>query len=240
MLAPLAMSSPSRRITTSPSLSRPFAAWVAGLALAMLGFGTYGAVQPLMPAAAATIAPQTEDIVLAEFTAPAPASASAADLPKETPPEPEVEIPPVAEIAPPLSPPEVPELLAPPPPEAAPPAPTMKPKAESPTPARRVASTPAATKGEAASDGPAVLTSPGAGRFPPPSYPAAARATRQQGTVQLRIVVEATGVPSSVEILASSGFAALDSAAVDQVRRRWRWAAGGTRLYHLPLKFEIK
>jgi periplasmic protein TonB len=57
---------------------------------------------------------------------------------------------------------------------------------------------------------------------PPPAYPAVARRAGQQGKVVLRVLVNASGSPDSVEIRSSSGFDRLDDAALDAVRR-WRF-----------------
>ncbi|HZC44870.1 MAG TPA: energy transducer TonB, partial [Candidatus Acidoferrum sp.] len=58
---------------------------------------------------------------------------------------------------------------------------------------------------------------------PPPTYPAIARRREQQGTVTLRVLVEADGSVSRAEISESSGFDQLDEAALDTVRSRWRF-----------------
>jgi len=58
---------------------------------------------------------------------------------------------------------------------------------------------------------------------PPPSYPIAALRAGEQGTVTLRVQVDADGRPSSVSIERSSGSRALDSAARQQVLRHWRF-----------------
>lgn len=58
---------------------------------------------------------------------------------------------------------------------------------------------------------------------PPPSYPIAAIRAGEQGTVLLRVQVDAAGKPSNVVIERSSGSRALDSAARQQVLRHWRF-----------------
>jgi len=57
---------------------------------------------------------------------------------------------------------------------------------------------------------------------PPPVYPALARRLGEQGRVMLRVLVRADGTPVEVEIDRSSGFARLDRAALDAVRK-WRF-----------------
>jgi len=61
------------------------------------------------------------------------------------------------------------------------------------------------------------------GKNPPPIYPAIARRHAQQGTVTLRVLVAIDGVVARAEIAESSGFDALDEAALETVRRRWRF-----------------
>jgi protein TonB len=58
---------------------------------------------------------------------------------------------------------------------------------------------------------------------PPPAYPIAALRNHEQGTVMLRVRVEADGKASSVVIERSSGSRALDTAARQQVLRHWRF-----------------
>jgi protein TonB len=77
-------------------------------------------------------------------------------------------------------------------------------------------------------------------RFPSPNYPAAARANKEQGTVKLLVVVEATGIPSSVSVQSSSGSSALDNAARDHISRRWRWPAGEVRRFLVPVRFVLQ
>jgi periplasmic protein TonB len=57
-----------------------------------------------------------------------------------------------------------------------------------------------------------------------PVYPSAARRDGEEGTVRLRILVDERGRPTDVQVAQSSGFARLDQAAVDAVRR-WRFEA---------------
>jgi protein TonB len=58
---------------------------------------------------------------------------------------------------------------------------------------------------------------------PPPTYPAAARRRQQQGTVTVRVLVGADGSVERAEVAESSGFDALDDAALETVRSRWRF-----------------
>jgi periplasmic protein TonB len=61
------------------------------------------------------------------------------------------------------------------------------------------------------------------GKNPPPTYPAIARRRAQQGTVTIRVLVDVEGVVQRAEIAESSGFDVLDDAAIETVRRRWRF-----------------
>jgi len=58
---------------------------------------------------------------------------------------------------------------------------------------------------------------------PPPTYPALARRREQQGTVTVRVLVGADGAVERAELAESSGFDALDDAALQTVRSRWRF-----------------
>ena len=99
---------------------------------------------------------------------------------------------------------EQPQLVetAPPPPPAAVPAPA----------------TDAAPVATAAGDRP----QPIADQSPPPSYPPAALRNGVEGSVVVRVDVDATGVPFNVTIVQRSGSRDLDRAATDAVRR-WRF-----------------
>lgn len=80
---------------------------------------------------------------------------------------------------------------------------------------------------------------------PPPLYPASSKRLGESGLVMLRVHVSAQGVPESIEIERSCGYARLDRAALDAVRK-WRFvpatqgeqAVPATVL--VPLNFELK
>lgn len=59
-------------------------------------------------------------------------------------------------------------------------------------------------------------------RNPPPDYPSAAKRRRQEGQVMLMVAVNASGAPTDVRVISSSGFELLDSAARDAVQR-WQF-----------------
>ncbi len=52
-----------------------------------------------------------------------------------------------------------------------------------------------------------------------PVYPQSARSRRQQGQVIVRVVISSVGQPISIDLQQTSGFDALDRAAIDAVRR---------------------
>ncbi len=57
---------------------------------------------------------------------------------------------------------------------------------------------------------------------PAPAYPPLARRMGEEGRVMLRVYVEASGLPSKVEIRTSSGSERLDQAAMEAVKR-WKF-----------------
>ncbi len=57
---------------------------------------------------------------------------------------------------------------------------------------------------------------------PAPTYPASAKRMGEEGKVFLRVYVEASGIPSKVEVRTSSGSDRLDQAALEAVRR-WKF-----------------
>lgn len=155
-----------------------------------------------------------------------------------------------AEPAPP-PPPEVrpPEPAPPPPPEPKPqPTPKPKPVARKPTPKPVVRETPPATDAPTATSAPAeaapqpapVASASASTRSestpaltqarydaaylnnPHPAYPMVSRRMREEGQVMLRVLVSAEGLPSRIELRASSGSSRLDRAAQDAVAR-WRF-----------------
>lgn len=227
-------------------------AWSAGVALLCLGIGLHGATTPLMPMSGGMVPSKvSDDTVMVEMFQP-PAAATATE---ESPLAPEkkeedIEIPPLPQITPPLTPPEMVEIT---PLEEARELPKPKPiekkpevpkPAPSPKPAPRPTSNPEATRGannEGNGSSPVTFSRAGsAGRFPDPTYPASARAAKVQGSVRLLVTVEASGIPSAVEVTSSSGSSALDNAARDTISRRWRWPAGAVRKFIVPIRFVLQ
>lgn len=174
-------------------------------------------------AATPVTAPQIMDVmVVSEQVAPTP-----------VPPEPSRTPPPRRPVPRPPNP--VPEPLPKPAPAPAPAEPTL-PVAPPPTAAAPV-------------DAPVVTTPPRVdasyrGNVAPP-YPMASRRLREEGTVVLRIFVNADGTVGEVQLGKSSGYSRLDQAAMDTVKR-WKLipARRGSEpfatWYSLPLTFKLE
>jgi len=80
-----------------------------------------------------------------------------------------------------------------------------------------------------------------AGTHPwPKTYPRVALERREEGTVMVSVVVDTTGLPSTVEVKESSGSSTLDRFAVQWVKTRWRWERGEARHYWVPFVFQLK
>jgi protein TonB len=70
-------------------------------------------------------------------------------------------------------------------------------------------------------------------------YPVESRQAREEGTVVLRITVDARGRPTNVAIIKGSGFPRLDRAAIEGAWRcRIRNAKAGATL-DVPLRFDL-
>jgi protein TonB len=59
---------------------------------------------------------------------------------------------------------------------------------------------------------------------PGPVYPMSSRRKREQGTVRMRVQVGPDGAPLQVLLDRTSGYRDLDAAALDVVKKRWRFA----------------
>jgi TonB family protein len=100
-----------------------------------------------------------------------------------------------------------------------------------PQPSEMRAALPAGTKdvdGNGSSSGHTVGSGEGAGptvvhQFPP-VYSVASQRAHEQGTVTVRVLVDAHGVPSQIHLVQSSGFPRLDQSALDAVKR-YRYAS---------------
>lgn len=88
--------------------------------------------------------------------------------------------------------------------------------------AQSVAAQPPAASQSSAAEGD--YTPPAYRRAPKPPYPTAMRQSRLEGSVRLRINIDAEGVPQKVEVIASSGHVEFDSTAIAWVLRNWLFA----------------
>ena len=224
--------SPQSALNGGSAARITLASLVAVAHLAALGALAHFGMQDTTPP---QIAPIQVALIQAEPAAmEQPASAAPAE--PEPPPPPEVRPP---EPAPP----------PPPPPEPKPkPTPKPKPVARKPTPKPVVRETPPATDAPTATSAPAeaapqpapVASASASTRSestpaltqarydaaylnnPHPAYPMVSRRMREEGQVMLRVLVSAEGLPSRIELRASSGSSRLDRAAQDAVAR-WRF-----------------
>lgn len=148
--------------------------------------------------------------VIAEFISPPAPEPEAPKPPPPPPPPPKPQ--PVVKKAPPL-----PKAIADPKPAPAAPRGTLedepKPVVEAPP------APPAPPKIELPSNNAAYLNNPA------PNYPAISRRMGEQGTVMLRIFVDAQGLPQKIEVSKSSGYDRLDQQAVDGVKN-WKFVPG--------------
>lgn len=201
---------------------------IVGLHLALAGVFVLGAAQKRItpPEPTLTVSFVTES---AQPAAPSP--------PQPPPPAPPPERQMIATPRPTPSPMSAPPADQPlPPVQSAPAPPTPAPPAP-PSAAASAAPGPSITPPNFTA---AYLNNPG------PAYPAASRRKKEEGTVRLRVQVSAEGAPSQVSIDRSSGFAELDNAAVDVVKRRWRFAPAkqGDRAVSawviVPMEFSLK
>ena len=184
-------------------------------------------------------APQAEPQIESAPEPPPPEFPKPPDL--EVPQEPEMPVfPPPPELAtvveppPPDLPPPVFPIDTPPPqppkekkeakptPPPPPPRPPERPKVTAPAkPAQAPAAQPAETAARPApSSAPKTVSASQVAYIVPPStaYPARSRRAGEQGRVKLLVLVDIAGRPAQVNLQASSGFPALDEAAVNAVR----------------------
>jgi periplasmic protein TonB len=105
----------------------------------------------------------------------------------------------------------------------------------SPAPPTIAADTPPSTGSPAVAQ--AEVLVPLAGHNPAPGYPDAARRRRLEGTVVVRIAVDATGAAIACTVAASSGSSLLDDAAL-AAARRWRFTTGPGTLEQ-PFRFAL-
>ncbi|MCS6944015.1 MAG: TonB family protein [Sutterellaceae bacterium] len=161
------------------------------------------------------------------------------DPPKPIPTAPKAVAPaatvPLPEV-PPMAPPEEPAIAAAAAPVPADPAPTA------PAPVGSLGS--AGEPAPAAAAPPVLVEQVAYAHFVPPQYPAVSRRLGEQGLVVLRVLIDEEGRPVAVDVHQSSGFARLDQAAAEAVRRaRFRPHREGDRpraaIALVPVRFEL-
>jgi len=175
-------------------------------------------------------------------------TAAPAEDPLTPEPTPFPEPTPLPEEPPPVEeqPEDLPEAEAPPtpaptpaPPRPAPKPALPKPKKSNASPAGKPSASPNAA-GTPGSGSPNVSTSQAAfSKRPTLIYPAESRQAREEGTVILRITVDARGRPTNVVVIKPSGHPRLDRAAIEGAWRcRIRNAQAGMVL-DVPLRFDL-
>jgi protein TonB len=168
---------------------------------------------------------------------PAPTEETPPTLPEPVE-QPTPEPAPLPEEAPPLE--QKPEVLPEPQPTPAPKPPTPKPKKSTASPIGKPNTGPQTT-GPIGSGSPNVNASQASfAKRPSLIYPVESRQAREEGTVVLRITVDARGRPTNVAIIKGSGFPRLDRAAIEGAWRcRIRNAKAGATL-DVPLRFDFE
>jgi protein TonB len=78
------------------------------------------------------------------------------------------------------------------------------------------------------------------GFYEKPPYPRDALLRKEQGDVQLFVVVGEDGTPLEVSTRVSSGSPTLDRESIKFVKRYWRWPAGPRREFYVPLEYHLQ
>lgn len=108
---------------------------------------------------------------------------------------------------------------------------------------RYAAPPPRATQRSAAPSGPTVFrggSSNDGGFYEKPPYPRDALLRKEQGDLQLYVIVGEDGSPLEVSTRVSSGSPTLDRESVKFVKKNWRWPAGARREYLVPLEYHLQ
>lgn len=156
------------------------------------------------------VAKQEDRFVAVNLTPPPPPPpASAPDKPQQQKLETRITPPPLPLIVPVSQPMQV---------AVADPMPVSQPVAVSAPPAPPTPPAPPALPSTVSSDSLGTRMVSGA----PPRYPVESRRKKEQGTVELLLVLGIDGAVEAISVVRSSGFARLDDAALSAVRR-WRW-----------------
>jgi protein TonB len=220
-----------------PELAASFVAALLLHGLVLFGFRMETPARPLAMSEEET-APV--DVSLVETAPEPPAAAAPAPTPEPAEPQPTPDSP--------APPPEMP-TPEPPPEQETIPSPESTPIPDHPKPAphrpQQKHSAPHSVPGAAALEG-AASHGAAAGPLssharylnnPKPEYPEGARQMRQQGVVELNVLVGADGRPAEVGVSRSSGFPMLDTAAVQAVRR---WIFEPARAGGLPVSSRVE
>ena len=163
--------------------------------------------------------------------------------PAPPPPEPKVAPPPPEPVREPMPEPIPPVMVEPPPAPVPQPLPKALP-ARRAAPREQPADTPKRATGSAGPRGVGTDAKPNYLSNPPPAYPLASKAAREEGVVLLSVEVNAQGRPASVRVRRSSGFPRLDEAALRAVRG-WRFSPariGGIAIsseVQVPVRFQL-
>lgn len=200
----------------------------------------------------------TDDIATGEEAAPAPAGEP--ETASEMEPPPMQEIPSVEEAPPLIAVAEPSPQIALPKPVPAPSRIVPREQAESGNRTNRPATTPPAPRrasgGQRTDGGSPASGSPGVsgrstgvqtltfglgeGRQPAPPYPSAAKLSGQEGTVVVRLSVDANGRVVSADAVRPCQWPSLNQSALRTVRSRWRFKSGAARTYQISIRFQLQ
>jgi TonB family protein len=206
----------------------PKFAWVTAVSLLFLGVGLYGLFA--RPVFTVPKGVAVEDNIPVLFEPPPP-------QPTDSPPPPEASQPDASESEVPPPPPVVVAVAEPE--EATFAVPVAGPVILAPA---HLASAPPLDLSRSTNSAPSITLFTGSteGRFPAPSYPRQARERRLQGKLLLLVAVGRNGLVERVEVKETTGSDLLDLHAADWIKNYWVWPPGETRLFHVPVVFELK
>lgn len=77
------------------------------------------------------------------------------------------------------------------------------------------------------------------GFYQEPPYPRDALLRKEQGELQLYVVVSEDGTPTEVSVRIASGSPTLDRHSLTFVKKYWRWPAGPRREFLVPVQYRI-
>ncbi len=79
----------------------------------------------------------------------------------------------------------------------------------------------------------------GSSGFPRPAYPYQARVHHQTGTVNIGIQFDASGSPSNVEVVGSSGVSLLDDYTCGFISSHWHNEGFAGRYVTVPVEYDL-